>query len=201
MALADPYPRRVPTPNNTSGTSGSKKVQEGQEGRQTTTTGSAGSGMPNPPIRARLNPSAVQYQRTQVETASPTRLVILLYEGAIRFCQIAQDAMVAKDLPRQHKNLINAQNIITELLGSINHEQGGEIAENLSRLYAHMLEQLVTANLYDRIEQVKAVQGMLRELRASWVEVEIQLSTASNTNQSDHTVTNSPRRRLGDQNA
>ena len=123
-------------------------------------------------IKPRPGNTALQYQRAQVETASPTRLVIMLHEGAIRFCQIALDAMAANDLPIQHENLLKTQRIVAELLGSLNREKGGEVAENLARLYMHMLEQLVAANLNDEPEAVKLVQSMLRDLWASWVEVE-----------------------------
>ncbi len=123
-------------------------------------------------VKSRMGSASQQYQRAQVETASPTRLVIMLYEGAIRFCQLAFDAMAAKDLPVQHENLLKAQRIIAELLGSLNREKGSEVADNLARLYTHMLEQLVVANLHDQPEPVKFVQSMLRDLWASWVEVE-----------------------------
>ena len=101
-------------------------------------------------VKSRMGSASQQYQRSQVETASPTRLVIMLYEGAIRFCQLALDAMAAKDLPVQHENLLKAQRIIAELLGSLNREKGSEVADNLARLYTHMLEQLVVANLHDQ---------------------------------------------------
>jgi flagellar protein FliS len=123
-------------------------------------------------LKSRTGGASLQYQRAQVETASPTRLIIMLYEGAIRFCQLALDAMVKQDLPVQHENLLKAQRIVAELLSSLNREKGGEVAENLARLYTHMLEQLVVANLHDEPEAVKTVQSMLRDLRASWVEVE-----------------------------
>ncbi len=123
-------------------------------------------------VKSRTGSASQQYQKSQVETASPTRLVIMLYEGAIRFCQIALDAMAAHDLPVQHENLLKAQRIVAELLGSLNREKGGEVADNLARLYTHMLEQLVVANLHDEPEAVKLVQSMLRDLWASWVEVE-----------------------------
>ena len=127
---------------------------------------------PNVAVKSRTGSASQQYQKSQVETASPTRLIIMLYEGAIRFCQIALDAMAVPDLLIQHENLLKAQRIVAELLGSLNREKGGEVAENLARLYTHMLEQLVVANLHDEPEAVKLVQSMLRDLWASWVEVE-----------------------------
>src|SRR5690242_6689865 len=63
-----------------------------------------------------------QYLRAQVETASPTRLVVLLYDGAIRFCAQAIEAMQKRDLETQHINLLRVQRIISELIGSLNRE-------------------------------------------------------------------------------
>jgi flagellar protein FliS len=106
-----------------------------------------------------------QYRRAQVETASPTQLVILLYDGAIRFCSLAVEAMQKREIEVQNTNLIKAQRILGELMGSLDREVGGEVAANLFALYAHMLERLVHANLYDDIPLVQTVQQLLQELR------------------------------------
>jgi len=112
------------------------------------------------------------YQRSLVETASPARLIVLLYDGAIRFCSLALEAMPLKDFQTQHTNLIKAQRIIAELMGSLDRKSGGEVADNLFRVYAYMLEQLVLGNLADTIEPVQMVQKMLYDLRDTWIEVE-----------------------------
>lgn len=112
------------------------------------------------------------YQQAQIETASPTRLVVLLYDGAIRFCSRALEAMQTKDLVAQNTNLIKAQKIVGELMASLNKETGGEVAENLTRVYIYLLEQLVDANLHDRAESAERALILLRELRESWAEVD-----------------------------
>ncbi len=113
-----------------------------------------------------------QYQRAQIETASPTHLIILLYDGAIKFCSRAIEGMQKKDIELQHNNLVKVQKIVAELMGSLDKEAGGEIADNLFRLYAHMLQELVAANLYDKIEQVENVKHMLEELRETWQQID-----------------------------
>jgi flagellar protein FliS len=136
--------------------------------------------MPNVPPRREaagranaVNRGAMeQYQRAQVESASPTRLIVLLYEGAIRFCSLAQDAMQKGDLEIQNANLIRAQRIIGELLGSLNRNAGGEVAANLARIYTHMLGELVRANLYDDQQVIRQVTALLMEMRASWAEID-----------------------------
>jgi flagellar protein FliS len=115
---------------------------------------------------------AHEYRRTQVETAPPTQLVVMLYDGAIRFLSLAREKMAARDLEARHTNLLKAQRIITELMSSLDREKGGEVAANLHRLYAFMLRQLVEANLRDRPQPIEDVLGMLRELRESWAEVD-----------------------------
>lgn len=113
-----------------------------------------------------------QYQRAQVESASPTRLVVLLYEGAIRFCGLARDAMERRDLEAQNTNLIRAQRIVSELLSSLNRPAGGEVAVNLANIYTHIFEHLVRANLYDKREFIDHAIALLTELRASWIEID-----------------------------
>jgi flagellar secretion chaperone FliS len=121
-----------------------------------------------------------QYQRAQVESASPTRLVVLLYEGAIRFCSLAQAAMRARDLETQNANLIRAQRIVGELLASLNRAEGGEVASNLARIYAHLLEELVKANLYDQEAALEHAIRVLTDMRATWVELDRITSSEGN---------------------
>ncbi|HZP84202.1 MAG TPA: flagellar export chaperone FliS [Chthonomonadaceae bacterium] len=128
-----------------------------------------------PPAGPRRKPprqAYQQYQRAQIETASPTRLIVLLYDGAIRFCSLALEAQRQRDLEGQNVNLIKAQRILAELMSALDRKTGGEVAENLFQLYSHMLEQLVNANLYDRAEPIENVVKMLRDLRDTWQEVE-----------------------------
>ncbi|MCS6831751.1 MAG: flagellar export chaperone FliS [Armatimonadota bacterium] len=113
------------------------------------------------------------YQRTQVDTASPARLVVMLYDGAIRFLRQGQAAMQQGDREKQNHYLVRAQRIIAELASSLNMEEGGEIAVNLMALYQFMHEQLVLANLQDDVDKVQKVRQMLESLREAWTQVEI----------------------------
>lgn len=165
MALADSYARhtRAPVPAPASGIKPSP-IPGGA---------SPGIGL-SPPARPqnRAQNTAMQYQRAQIETASPTRLIIMLHEGAIRFCQVALDAMTRKDLNAQHVNLLKAQRIIAHLLASLNHDKGGDVAKSLSALYPPLHDRLVNANRYDQPQAVREVQDTLRSLCESWLEVE-----------------------------
>lgn len=111
------------------------------------------------------------YRQSAVNTASPLELVIMLYDGALRFLHAGRRAMVAKDLDKQNEALTKTQRIITELTVCLDMERGGDIAPNLMGLYAYMNNLLVEANIYDQVEKVDEVIKMLGELRSSWGQV------------------------------
>ena len=119
---------------------------------------------------------ALEYQRSQVQTARPTQLVVMLYDGAIRFLNVAREELGSGDLEARHKNLLRAQRVIGELISSLNSEKGGEVAANLQRVYTFMLQQLVEANLHDKVEPIDHVIDLLRDLRRSWQEVDNKMS-------------------------
>lgn len=110
-----------------------------------------------------------QYQESQLETASQGKLLIMLYDGAIRFLTQAQQAMQEKKWPEAHKFILRAEDIITELMACLKLEVG-EVAHNLYRLYEYMNWRLIQANIKRNPEMVAEVQGRLRDLREAWVE-------------------------------
>lgn len=112
------------------------------------------------------------YQRTRVDTASPAKLIVMLYDGAVRFLRQGQDAMQRGDREKQNYYLVRAQRIVSELASSLDMEAGGEIAMNLMALYQFMLEKLILANLEDDAQAVQKVREMLESLREAWVQVE-----------------------------
>ncbi len=109
-----------------------------------------------------------RYLETAVETASPARLIVMLYDGAIRFVNEAAHAMRQRDYETQNTKLLRAQKILAELISSLDFDKGGEIAENLFRLYTYMYNQLVEANINDSVETLEHVTRLLSELREAW---------------------------------
>lgn len=109
-----------------------------------------------------------RYLETAVETASPARLIVMLYDGAIRFINEAMAAMRQRDYETQNARLQRAQKILAELISSLDFDKGGEIAENLFRLYTYMYNQLVEANINDSLESLEHVTNLLSELREAW---------------------------------
>ena len=118
-----------------------------------------------------------RYLETAVETASHARLIVMLYDGAIRFVNAAIDAN--RQYEQQNYYFQRAQKILAELISSLDFTKGGEIAENLFRLYTYMYSQLVEANLQDSTERAQYVVSLLTELREAWETVASQGEGAS----------------------
>jgi flagellar secretion chaperone FliS len=116
------------------------------------------------------------YQAQAVLTASPGQLILMLYDGALRFLGHARDALQSTDDgPRRieiiNTNLLKAQAIVAELQASLNLEAGGDHAANLDRLYDYYLRRLFQANLHKQLEPVIEVEKLIRELREGWAEM------------------------------
>lgn len=119
---------------------------------------------------------AKAYQAQAILTASPGQLVLMLYDGALRFIGLAKEALQSPpDTPRRieiiNTNLIKAQNILAELQANLNHEVGGDHATNLDRLYDYYLRRLLEANIKKKIEPVIEVEGLVTQLRDGWAEM------------------------------
>jgi len=119
------------------------------------------------------NPYA-QYRQNSVETATPTRMVVMLYDGAIRFLCQALPAMRARQYDQQSLNIGKAQAIIAHLRDTLDFQQGGAVAVHLSGLYVGLFDALTDANIHDRPERVERAIEALRELRMAWAEVDRQ---------------------------
>jgi flagellar protein FliS len=112
-----------------------------------------------------------QYKQTQITTANQGKLIVMLYDGAIKFLNIAIENMNPRTYDVVNNNIIKAQDIITELLLSLNMEEGGEIAKNLFSLYMYFKRQLLEANIKKDPEIIKHVLKLLKELRDAWDQI------------------------------
>lgn len=111
-----------------------------------------------------------QYKTTQISTATPGQLVVMLYEGAIKFCKHAKMGIEQKNVQTANNNLIKVQNIVQELKLGLDMKAGGEIAKTLDSLYEYMLRRLVEANIKKDAIIISEVQSSLEELKEAWVE-------------------------------
>ncbi len=98
-------------------------------------------------------------------------MVLLLYNGAIKFSKQGLIALEERKLEPAHQSLVKAQDIISELSVSLNHEVGGDISRSLEQLYDYMSWRLVEANIQKDKGPVEEVIGMLEELRDTWTQV------------------------------
>lgn len=113
-----------------------------------------------------------QYQnvdlRATIETASPHKLIDMLFEGALGALAKSKGAIERDNIEERTMHLNKATDIIVGLKGSLDLEKGDEIAANLDELYDYMLRQILTANRDNDAELVQEVMNLLLELRQGW---------------------------------
>ena len=116
-----------------------------------------------------------QYRQNQISTASPEQILLMLYDGAIRFVRIAIDGIETKKPAEKCRGISKATAIITEFSNSLNHEIGGKIAEDLDALYSFMIRELSSALLNNDTDKLRTVETLLVDLRETWEEaIELQ---------------------------
>ena len=110
-----------------------------------------------------------QYNNSKILTASPAELTLMLYEGAIKFCNIAIMGIEQNDIMKAHTNIVKAENIIQEFRATLNHKY--PVAEDFEKVYSYIYDRLVEANLKKDKEILEEVLKHLREMRDTWKEV------------------------------
>jgi flagellar protein FliS len=119
------------------------------------------------------NPLAA-YKETRVKTASPGQLVVMLYEEAVKQCDRAVELLSAvktakpANMDKANAAISKVQDIVTELMASLDFELGGDIAKNLFSLYVYFNRELMEANIAKDPERIRAIRVMLEELRGAW---------------------------------
>ena len=112
------------------------------------------------------NPNALNvYQQNSVNTASKERLLLMLLDGLVKFIRQAIGAIEEKNNEKTNTNLVKAQNIVSELMASLNMQAGGEISRSLSLLYDYMHRRLVEANMKKDAEIAREVLGYAEEIK------------------------------------
>lgn len=115
------------------------------------------------------NNMANAYQRNAIMTATPAELTLMLYEGAIKFCNIAIVAIEKKDFEKANANIKKAQAIINELRVTLDHKYS--VWEDFERVYDYIARRLLDANLQKDIEIIEEALKYIREMRDAWKEV------------------------------
>lgn len=122
---------------------------------------------------------ANEYRKASVGSATPLQLVIMLYDGALRFIQQGRHAIQTRDIERQNESLQKAQRILSELICCLDMDKGGEIASNLFAIYTYVYNELVLANMNDDARTLDRCAKILSDLRSSWVILESQQRTSA----------------------
>ncbi|MDR1377493.1 MAG: flagellar export chaperone FliS [Synergistaceae bacterium] len=119
------------------------------------------------------------YQATQISTATKEQLLLITYDIGIRSCRIAEAALGAdsknQDFDLAHREILRAQEVIRELMVTLNTDKGGEMARSLMRIYDFMYQLLVEANVKKKPSNVHTVLTMLEDLKETWGEALMKL--------------------------
>lgn len=119
------------------------------------------------------NYQTTAYKQTKVKTAGPGQLVVLLYDEAIRQLQIATELLQqnSKQLDQVNNAILKARDIITELMVSLDLEQGGDFAQSMFSLYMWFNDQLMEANLKKQVQPLHTIATHLNQIRDAWAQI------------------------------
>lgn len=110
-----------------------------------------------------------QYNNSKILTATPAELTLMLYEGAIKFCNIAEVAIEQKNIAKAHDNIMRTQRIIDYLRQTLDMKY--PVAQDFEKIYVYLSERLVAANVKKDKEILEEVLMHLRSVRDTWKEV------------------------------
>lgn len=110
-----------------------------------------------------------QYNNSKILTATPAELTLMLYEGAIKFCNVAETAIEQKNIQKAHDNIMRTQRIIDYLRKTLDMKY--PVAKDFEKIYVYLNRRLVEANIKKDTEILEEVLMHLRSVRDTWKEV------------------------------
>ncbi len=119
------------------------------------------------------------YANSKILTASPAELTLMLYDGAIKFCNIAMMAIEKNDIEKAHNNIMKTERIIIEFQASLDHKY--PVAKDFEQVYTYLIRRLRDANLAKDKDILEEVLKHLRTMRDTWKEVMKIAATGNNT--------------------
>ena len=114
------------------------------------------------------------YRRTEAQSASPMQLVVMLYDGALRFLSEARAAQTTGDLPRRAHALRRVTAIVAECHSTLDLERGGAVAADLDRLYSYISTRLLDVTVHRDATALEEVHKLMTTLRQAWAEAAAQ---------------------------
>ena len=128
------------------------------------------------------NAYSENYLRNQIESASREQLLIMFYDGAIRFVTRAENAIRDNNIEQRNYCINKASAIVAELSATLDHEIGGQIASDLEALYDFMHRELIKANIENSLAPLETVKTLLTDLNETWkraIEINKKASASS----------------------
>lgn len=122
-----------------------------------------------------------KYKTNSVQTASREKILLMLYDGAIKFTKLAINACEKKEIADRGMNIGRAYDIIMELNNTLDHEVGGELSRKLEQLYNFMTDQLTKANITGDPEPLRSVVKILETLNDGWRQAVEKLKSEQGT--------------------
>ena len=123
-----------------------------------------------------------QYRKNQISTSSQGRLILMMYEGAIKFTSLAVESMAKGDVANQGKFIQKAHDIVNELSLALDFKKGGDVVPRLESLYQFALSQLTLANIKSDKKPLQAVLNILTPLLEAWTQL---YDASTNTGQDE----------------
>ncbi len=113
------------------------------------------------------------YKEIQIKTSNQIKLIVMLYDGAIRHINLALECFAEKyrKFDRVNKHVVAAQEIVSELMASLDFDKGGTLAKNLFSIYTYMHRRLMEGNLQKDEKPIREVKKLLSDLREAWDEI------------------------------
>lgn len=112
-----------------------------------------------------------QYRTNEFQTASPAKIIVAFYDGAMRFINLATHALSAKNYALKGQHLSRAHAIVSELRATLDHTQSPALCGELDRLYVYVLDCITEANMKADAEKLKPAMRVLEQLRSAWAQV------------------------------
>ncbi len=118
-----------------------------------------------------MNNPYKQYQKTAVTTASKEKILLMLYEGAIRFTRLATQNLQDGKIAEKGKYISKSTAILSELMATLDFKVGGDLARDLESLYIYMIDKMIEGNIQNNVECLKEVEKLLMTLYTAWKDV------------------------------
>ncbi|MDH4122102.1 MAG: flagellar export chaperone FliS [Deltaproteobacteria bacterium] len=129
------------------------------------------------------------YQTAGIQTADQRTLIVMLYDGLIRFLKKAEQKIEAQDIEGAHNYLVRSREIVAELMATLNPEKGGEVGRNLKRLYVYVFDKVVEANLYKDTDRIREAVKIMSTLREGWASIKTQTAGGESAERKKISVT------------